>query len=760
MYNNLIVDNLYRTMVLYVSGESASIFSQCIFPADTTKSDDRESRTSKSQLTMQFGNNKNIAVLNPPSKDPSDKSWDISKSGSEYVPDSSEESDSLNHENRVKEGSASSHMPAVECVTIKKSTNMNSEFQEYDSVKVTCKDSTFPNAWDKRYHCLFCKKSFAKLPRHLETDHAEEEEVKEFMNHPKKSKARANLIELLRNKGNYLHNSDVLIKNSGDIITIRRPANEADVSDFLPCEFCFGYFSARKLSRHQKQCHHRSAVIGNRTNVKRTAILLLPKNQHASKLLCSKVLSAMQNDKFFKVIKNDELILNHGSRLCSKFSELPHLNNFIKQKLRELARFLLAVKELDGTVKNLTDCFDPSYFDTVINAVKRISGYNPKQNTFATPSLAKKIGFSLKKCAVILKAKALKKSDNKTHKKITQFMELYDMEWSNAISNCANTTLYKNKWNKDINFPKSPDLKILNSFVLKQEAELSKRVKENPIKEDWISLAKVSMSHIIIFNRRRVGEVERMTLKDFSNKRTTSTNPEIEKLLSGTEKELSQNLTIIEIRGKHGKKVPVLLSPSMKESLDLLIERRDIAQIDEKNEYIFAVPLQKSSYYRGCYVLRKIVDLAGCEKPELISSTLLRKHVATMAQLIDLKNNEKEQLASFMGHTSRTHEDFYRLPEKTIQSAKIDKILINMEQAKMDKCAGKTLDEVDVDVSRILSNNGDAEVQNVPGTSSSMPQPFAEEDSDNEHYSLRNKKNIYFLLKVQKAVKIVTMKKN
>lgn len=43
-----------------------------------------------------------------------------------------------------------------------------------------------------------------------------------------------------------------------------------------------------------------------------------------------------------------------------------------------------------------------------------------------------------------------------------------------------------------------------------------------------------------------------------------------------------------------------------------------------------------------------------------MTSTRLRKHVATVTQLLNLKGNDIDQLAKFMGHTTATHQTYYK----------------------------------------------------------------------------------------------------
>ncbi|KTG37250.1 hypothetical protein cypCar_00004133 [Cyprinus carpio] len=72
-----------------------------------------------------------------------------------------------------------------------------------------------------------------------------------------------------------------------------------------------------------------------------------------------------------------------------------------------------------------------------------------------------------------------------------------------------------------------------------------------------------------------------------------------------------------------------------------------------------------------------------------------------------------DQLANFLGHDIRIHREFYRLPEKTLQLAKISKVLMALEQGRLAEFHGKNLDEI-VDP--------DAEVA-LPSTERNMSPP-------------------------------------
>ena len=104
----------------------------------------------------------------------------------------------------------------------------------------------------------------------------------------------------------------------------------------------------------------------------------------------------------------------------------------------------------------------------------------------------------------------------------------------------------------------------------------------------------------------------------------------------------------------------------------------------------------------GNYPLRKHVQQQLQLKcPEAIKSTKLRKHIVTLSQLLNLEERELEMLATFMGHDITVHWDFYRLPEDNVQLAICGKLLVLMDQGKMDQFAGKKLSEIDINVSYV-----------------------------------------------------------
>lgn len=135
----------------------------------------------------------------------------------------------------------------------------------------------------------------------------------------------------------------------------------------------------------------------------------------------------------------------------------------------------------------------------------------------------------------------------------------------------------------------------------------------------------MTLCEVILFNRRREGEVSKMPLNAFTLRDTSSTHPDVEHALSDLEKKLCKHFQRVEIRGKRGRKVPILLTPDMLTSMELLVKTRRNCDVPDENPFMFARP-QALSNFRGSDVIRQIAQSCGASNPEALSSTKLRTH--------------------------------------------------------------------------------------------------------------------------------------
>lgn len=112
--------------------------------------------------------------------------------------------------------------------------------------------------------------------------------------------------------------------------------------------------------------------------------------------------------------------------------------------------------------------------------------------------------------------------------------------------------------------------------------------------------------------------------------------------------------------GKGSKPVPILFTKKMQTFIDMLLKVRKTTQVvPECNKYLFANPGSYDRWLIGSSALRKFAFRGGAKNPDLLSGKF-RKQIATILQLTNFEQNEMEQVARFMGHTEKTHMDFYR----------------------------------------------------------------------------------------------------
>ncbi|KAA0721564.1 hypothetical protein E1301_Tti019440 [Triplophysa tibetana] len=286
----------------------------------------------------------------------------------------------------------------------------------------------------------------------------------------------------------------------------------------------------------------------------------------------------MHDDEISTVVRNDFCLLRFAESLYSKQGHDPSKHDYIRQKIRQVGRFLQTLRRI-SPIMSLEDSIKPRNFMTVIKAVQETAGFDTNTNSYKTPSLALKIGHSLLKVSYIVRCHALMGGNEDLIKSSEAFQKLYQAKWSEYISHCALTTISDSKYNKPDNLPLTEDIKKLHQH-LDNSAELATAA----LKKDYSSLARTIVTKIVIFNRRRIGEVSKMKLMNFLQRDHSHTHEGTG--LLNYEQKLCRYFNRVELKGKRGRKV----APDMKNALNLLIANRKECGVPEENDYLFAVP--------------------------------------------------------------------------------------------------------------------------------------------------------------------------
>ncbi|KAI4463010.1 hypothetical protein MML48_4g00011825 [Holotrichia oblita] len=441
-----------------------------------------------------------------------------------------------------------------------------------------------------------------------------------------KNKARRKLLSDIRKKGNFFNSSN-----------IQKPIRHSEVNTkILPCTNCKGYFSSKQLWRHRTKCIGKS----DKSHQSKAQDFLL-RNIEVDKKLRDEVFPRMRPDEISLIAKSDTLICAYGARYFKSDRE-KHFINVTSRKMRELSRLLIEIKKVDPKIKNLFQALRPDNFELLISATKVVANYNPETEFYESASTALNLGTAIKQCCEIailfvLKRKkvystipaAEAKADLKT------LINLIDSEWRFEISTQASNDLSMKKWNKVTMVPLASDLKLMKDYLIVKANDVVEHLNINcQDKDAYMILLETVFCRVLLLNRRRPGELQRLPLHIYQNSEQTTHNYE---------------------------------------------EFADIITLSEQ-------------------VIGKYAKLCGAKNPHAITATKLRKHLATLTQVLNMSDNDIEQLSTFMGHTVNVHRGSYRLPDDVFQTAKISKLLLLMEKGEAAQYKGKKLDEINLDM--------------------------------------------------------------
>lgn len=239
----------------------------------------------------------------------------------------------------------------------------------------------------------------------------------------------------------------------------KRPSSPNVVSykDYVPCVFCKGYLLSTEIWRHYTDCKFKNEDLTVDDEECRTNLSV--ENLRSSRILAesmskgidryAELFANMRMDNIAFVAKQDDIISKLGSNLYHKKGS--EQLGYIRAKMREISRILIRLKE-NSQNENLTlkDVLTPDYFDGVINAVLGECKYSSENGTpnFDIPSLALKVGHTLRKCCCIKLSFCIRARDVQGESDAEQFIKMLNMEFTDRVSSIALQTLVSMKRKK------------------------------------------------------------------------------------------------------------------------------------------------------------------------------------------------------------------------------------------------------------------------------------------------------------------------
>ncbi|KAK5647977.1 hypothetical protein RI129_002869 [Pyrocoelia pectoralis] len=504
--------------------------------------------------------------------------------------------------------------------------------------------------------------------RHLTRKHNDEMEVINILKLPIRSKERRKAFAMLRNNINF----DLYI--NGVIKPNRYQEKTKNYNTlYFPCVYCKGIFTKQYLKRHNKSCFvkNNNSKSENRNILARSQTLVacaMDPNIVISKLnVKEKVFDLMKPDKIAFEAKKDLLISNYGESYLKKHKRERMIYS-CSNRMRELSRLLIKYREISNDEKiSLTDIFHPKNFDNVLFATRRLVVCDELTHLI----LKQSPGF---------RCKSLEQA-NIWLRNVENFRKLIESRWNIEMASLANKELQEKKWNKPLLLPLVSDIKKFRDEVTKlAENAIIKLSSGTEDKKSYKLLCDCTLSLLILFNRRRIDDVQYLKIENYTSEKK-SNYTDFQNALTEAEKKLTQNYRRILNSGKGSRAVVILIPKEIDKIINVLLKYRN----------------HRIKWGKGDVAIRNLCKKIDLQNPNAISSNKLRKQIATVTQILNLKPEESKQFSNFMGHTQKTHDEFYELPVDIYQTAKVSKLLLMMEKGTIPlEYKGKSLEEINL----------------------------------------------------------------
>ncbi|XP_051949039.1 uncharacterized protein LOC127620015 isoform X3 [Xyrauchen texanus] len=339
-----------------------------------------------------------------------------------------------------------SNFVAMESTELEHETSNATQNMEHIISFSASKNESTSLAKGGQNYCFVCGEAQSKIARHFKVHVKEDDEIAEALSLPVRSRQRKQLLEMLRNRGNFNHNNNVLKKGEGSLKVKRRAVQKSESvhKKYEYCVYCKGMFVRKDLWRHMRRCKSKLVKTdkpsGGRHRV--LSIAAVAKSAFSARFEDGllRMIGCMNDDEIGRVVRNDFGLLEFAQSLYTRHGHDKTKHEYMRQKLRELGRFLLTLRNKIPSA-TLEDAIKPANFMNVIKAVKETAGFHTDQHSFQRPSLALKIGHSLLKISEILHCHALIAEDTELTKCAEAFQQLYKAKWSEYISHRALCTI-------------------------------------------------------------------------------------------------------------------------------------------------------------------------------------------------------------------------------------------------------------------------------------------------------------------------------
>ncbi|KAK9882879.1 hypothetical protein WA026_023633 [Henosepilachna vigintioctopunctata] len=211
----------------------------------------------------------------------------------------------------------------------------------------------------------------------------------------------------------------------------------------------------------------------------------------------------------------DDLCIDYGNKLCRTYRTNEQHNGMIRTRLREMGKFLIEVKKRNKNIFQLKDVLLPEHYDTIINAINAVAGYDEDTGVYNAPSTANNLGLHVKQITHQLQALYIRQANVEKRSAVADLICLMKEGFRTDINKTVSENQCLKRRHKKILLPTAEDINALKTFLDKGTKEAYNSIKNKFSCGAYKKLCSFTLISSQLFNRKRSGEIERILIDDY-----------------------------------------------------------------------------------------------------------------------------------------------------------------------------------------------------------------------------------------------------
>lgn len=550
----------------------------------------------------------------------------------------------------------------------------------------------------KQNYCKYCQKLVSKFSEHVESRHNNTKEGQQLSavegDSKTKKMLKTKITSSIRKEWNSMYNKIVSAQNLNldlkiPIICVKKLHKSA--SKTISCAHCDGVYRRDKLKVHLKKCEKYICKQQLNSTIRKKCIkehstTHTPHLEHITPEFHKYILNGIQLDDVIEVALQDSLIMKFSSEFHRSRRE-PNSKSYVIREMRDLTKLYMNITNTNQNIKSFEDCFNPKYFSDVINAALKLALYDPTNGKVKIPSIAYRLSQPIKDAANLLLNEELAKYHSQENcldrKKITMvqdFLYLMENQWKVQIGRISRKVNKYKQAEKQSLMALEEDIVKLADYIQKQYKRLLcdlNNPKNLNLSESYDKLMHSLVAHIMLLGRRRPVDFKSATMAHYLTiDRDDSFLEMAGNKFNPDEIKLCKNFHVFMVPGKNLEPVPMVLTPTMKNVLQNLLNKRLKVGITNQNDLLFLLSDEK--LINPVDSLRLLKSKVTLKEPKHLTGNGLRHQAATFSRLHSSHPLYQDFLASALGHSLAVHRKHYQIPLGVLHKLNVYPVLHNI----------------------------------------------------------------------------------